>query len=190
MPFTPALAQRIFTSRSIVREIGVVLGGVLLVAALAQVSASGIGPVPVTGQTLGVFLAGAWLGFRRGALALLVYVLVGAAQVPVFAGFTGGMDVVTGPTGGYLVGFVLAAGTVGLLAEHGFLVGYRRAVLTFLLASLPIYVVGLAWLMHFVSPAEAFHSGLVVFLPGAAIKIALATAIVGRPAPRSRPRTP
>jgi len=179
MPFTPALAQRIFPSRHLAREIGVVLGGVLLIAALAQISVMTVGSVPLTGQTLGVFLVGAWLGFRRGSLALLLYILIGLAGVPVFEGLSGGLERLTGPTGGYLVGFVLAAGTVGLLAEHGFLDNYKRAALTFVLASLPIYVIGLAWLMHFVSPAEAFHSGFVVFLPWAALKIALATAIVG-----------
>ena len=186
MPFTPALAQRIFPSRHLVREIGVVLGGVLLVAALAQLAVPmGNGKIPLTGQSLGVFSVGALLGFRRGSIAVLAYVLLGAAGVPVFANFSGGLEQFTGPSGGYLVGFVLAAGTVGLLAEHGFLDSYRMAALTFVIASLPIYVVGLAWYMHFVSPAEAFHKGFLVFLPGAAIKIALAAAIVGRYRPRA-----
>jgi len=187
MPYTPALAQRIFPSRHLVREIGVVLGGVLLVAALAQVSVSAGGGVPVTGQTLGVFLVGAWLGFRRASLALLLYLLLGGAGLPLFAGLSGGLDHLTSESGGYLVGFVLAAGTVGLLAEHGFLESYRMAALTCAIASLPIYVIGLAWLMHFMSPAEAFYGGFLIFLPGAAIKIALATAIVGR---YRRPRAP
>jgi biotin transport system substrate-specific component len=180
MSFTPALAQRLFPSRTLLREICVQVAGVLLVGALAQVAVAVV-PVPVTGQTLGVFLVGAALGFRRAALCLTLYVTAGAFGLPVFSGFSGGPAALGGPSGGYLVGFVLAAGTVGLCAEHRFLDTLPKALAVMILASLPIYVIGLAWLMHFVPPAEAFHSGFLVFLPGAAVKIALAAVIVHGP---------
>lgn len=180
MSFTPALAQRLFPSRTIVREICVQIAGVLLIGALAQV-AVGVGPVPVTGQTLGVFLVGAFLGFRRAALCLVLYVMAGAFGLPVFSGFASGPAALTGYSGGYLVGFVLAAGTVGLCAEHHLLDTLPKALLVMAVASLPIYVIGLAWLMHFVPPAEALRSGFLVFLPGAAVKIALAAVIAHGP---------
>jgi len=180
MSFTPALAQRLFPSRTVLREICVQIAGVLLVAVLAQVAVE-VGPVPVTGQTLGVFLVGAALGFRRATLCLVLYIAAGSFGLPVFAGFSGGPETLTGYSGGYLVGFVLAAGTVGLCAEHHFLDTFPKALLVMVVASLPIYVIGLAWLMHFAPPAEAFRSGFLVFLPGAAIKFALAALIVRGP---------
>ena len=176
MSFTPALAQRLFPSRTVLREVCVQIVGVLLIGALAQVAVD-VGPVPVTGQTLGVFLVGAFLGFRRATLCLVLYVAAGVLGLPVFSGFSSGAATLAGYSGGYLVGFVLAAGTVGLCAEHRLLDTLPRAILVMVVASLPIYVIGLAWLMHFVPPAEAFRSGFLVFLPGAAVKIVLAAAI-------------
>jgi biotin transport system substrate-specific component len=175
--FTPTLAQRLFPRRTVAREVGLQLGAVALVGALAQLSVD-LWPVPVTGQTLGVLLVGAFLGFRRGSLAMLFYVALGAAGVPLFAGFGAGFPVYTG---GYLIGFVLSAGTVGLLAEHGFLRTYARTALAMTLATIPVFVLGVAWLMHFHDdPGAAVTHGFLIFLPGAAAKIAVATAVAGR----------
>jgi biotin transport system substrate-specific component len=174
------LAQRIFPRKGILREMLVVLSGAGLIALLAQVRID-IWPVPVTGQTLGVLLCGALLGFRRGVAASALYVGVGLAGLPVFAGSGAGLAVLTGTTGGYLVGFVVSAGTVGLLAEHGYLSSYGRTALAMVLGTLPVFVLGIAWLLNYVAPSVALHAGLVVFLPGAAIKIALATVIAARP---------
>ncbi|MDQ3287106.1 MAG: biotin transporter BioY, partial [Pseudomonadota bacterium] len=88
------------------------------VALTAQVSLPLL-PVPLTLQTLGVLFTGAVLGSKRGTLALLLYVAEGAIGLPVFAGGLSGIGVLIGPTGGYLVGFIVAAGIVGLLAERG-----------------------------------------------------------------------
>lgn len=71
--------------------------------------------IPFTLQTFGVFLAVAVLGGKRGSLAVLTYLLLGAVGLPVFSGFTGGIGVLLGNTGGYLVGFLFAALTVWLL---------------------------------------------------------------------------
>ena len=179
MAYTPALVQRLFPSRSIAREVVVLSFGVLGVAALAQVSID-VWPVPVTGQTLGVLLVGAFLGFRRGCAAMVAYLAVGVAGLPVFAGFGAGVAKLVGPTGGYLIGFILSAGTIGLLAEHGFLRTYPRTILAMVLATFPVFVVGLAWLLNFLPPDAALKSGLLIFLPGAGIKIALATLLAGR----------
>ena len=178
MSFTPTLAQRLFPQRTLVREMGCQVAGVSVIAVLAQLSVP-LWPVPVTGQTLGVLLVGAFLGFRRGSLATLLYVGLGAAGLPLFQGFSGGLRHLAGPTGGYLVGFVLSAGTAGLLAEHGFLRTYVRTALVMTLATLPVFVLGLAWLMRW-GADDPLAAGLLPFLPGAAVKIALATAIAGR----------
>ena len=177
MWFTPTLAQCLFPSRSIAREITVVLAGALVIFAFAQLRID-IWPVPVTGQTLGVLLVGAAFGFRRGSAAAIAYVAAGLCGAPVFAGWGGGFAHLMGPTGGYLIGFILSAGVIGLLAEHGFLRNYARAVLAMVIATVPVFLLGLAWLMNFLAPGEAFYSGFVIFIPGALIKIAIAAWIM------------
>ena len=165
-----------FPERSIAREIGLQIAAVLAVSLLAQLSLD-IWPVPVTGQTLGVLLVGAFLGFRRGSVAMILYLVLGSAGLPLFAGFRGGFPVMSG---GYLLGFILSAGTIGLLAEHGFLRTYTRAAIAMVIATIPVFVLGVAWLMHHFEPADALRGGCLIFLPGAAAKIAVATAIAGR----------
>jgi len=145
------------------------------IAILAQVSIP-LRPVPVTGQTLGILVAAALLGFRRGSLAAALYLFAGSLGAPLFAKFSGGMHVLLGPTGGYLIGFVLAAGTAGLLAEHGFVRTFPRAVMTMTLATIPVFIVGVAWLSSYY-PGQALELGLYPFLPGAFLKIALAALI-------------
>src|SRR3712207_3531477 len=95
-----------------------------LMAAVTAVAAQIAGPlpfspVPFTLQVLAVMLSGLLLGPRYGALAQAIYVLVGAVGVPVFAQFHGGLGVVLGPTGGYLLSYPLAAAIAGLAAQIG-----------------------------------------------------------------------
>jgi len=148
----------------------------VLVALLAQLSIP-LWPVPVTGQTFGVLLVGAFLGCTRGSLAMTLYAGAGLAGLPVFEGWSAGIPQ---HTGGYILGFILSAATIGLLAEHGFLRTYVRTVLAMVLATIPVFVLGVAWLMYFLAPVEAVEAGLLPFLPGAAAKIAAAAAIAGR----------
>ena len=72
--------------------------------------------VPITLQTMGVCLVSGLLGLKRGTLATLVYIVLGAIGVPVFAGFSGGMGVILGSTGGYIVGFIFTALIVGFVS--------------------------------------------------------------------------
>lgn len=176
MSSTPTLAQQVFPERSLAREIGLQFAAVLAVSLLAQLSFE-MRPVPVTGQSLGVLLVGAFLGFRRGSVAVMLYVTLGSAGFPIFAGFRGGFPVLSG---GYLLGFVLSAGTIGLLAEHGFLRTYLRTALAMIVATIPVFALGVGWLMHHIEPADALRGGFLIFVPGAAAKIAVATAIAGR----------
>ena len=95
-----------------------VIAGSILIALTAQVSIPlPFTPVPVTGQTFGVLVVGMALGSRRGALAVIAYLMEGAMGAPVFAGGTGGAPILAGPTAGYLFGFVPAAFVTGYLAE-------------------------------------------------------------------------
>jgi biotin transport system substrate-specific component len=100
------------------RDLLLILGGAGLTALGAQVSLHvPHSPVPITGQTLAVVLAGATLGARRGAASQLVYLLAGLL-LPIYAGGTSGSGVVSGANGGYIFGFILAAWLTGWAAEH------------------------------------------------------------------------
>jgi biotin transport system substrate-specific component len=134
--------------------------------------------VPITGQTLGVLLTGAVLGSRRGALALGLYLLEGALGLPVFAPsavLAPGIGRLLGPTGGYLLAYPFAAGLVGLLAERGWDRRLALAALAMALGNLVIYAGGVAWLTLLLGkPGAAVLQGLVPFIPGDLVKIAIA----------------
>lgn len=153
----------------------VLLAASLFIGLMAQVSVPlPFTPVPVTGQTFTVLLIGAALGARRGLLAVLAYLAEGLVGLPVFAGGTGGLAHLLGPTGGYLVGFAAAAWTVGALAECGLDRRLRTAWLAFLAGEIVLYALGLPWLALFVGPRQAVLLGLLPFLPGDLVKALLA----------------
>lgn len=187
MPYVPALAQRWFPARTWLRECAVVVGGAALVAALAQVSVP-LWPVPLTGQTVGVLLVGSWLGFSRGGAALTLYVAAGTAGLPIFAGGAWGFAALAGPTGGYLVGFVVAAALAGFMAEAGLMKTFPRAVPSLFVASMPIHAFGLVWLSRFVPESALLDVGVWPFVAFDPIKIGLAAAIVSGTSDRA-PRT-
>jgi biotin transport system substrate-specific component len=131
-------------------------------------------PVPITGQTFAVLLTGAGLGWKLGASGQLLYVAVGAAGAPVFSDTSGGFEVLTGATGGYLIGFVVAAGLVGWMAEHRQDRTFAAMFTAFILGSGVIYVFGVAGLMISadMSLSGAVEAGVVPFLLGDLIKAA------------------
>ena len=169
------LTRRISARSAILTDVALILVGSLLVAALAQVSIPlPFTPVPITGQTFAVLIVGAALGSKRGAASLVAYVAEGLAGLPVFALGKSGLAVLLGPTGGYLVGFVVAAFVVGLLAEHGLDRNWKTAIVPFLVGTVAIYLFGASWLAVFVGLDKALASGLYPFLIGDAIKLVLA----------------
>ncbi|MBN2387183.1 MAG: biotin transporter BioY [Anaerolineales bacterium] len=172
----PTLSARLLPrSRRRIRELGLVLAGTLLVAALAQVRlALPFSPVPLTGQTFAVLLVGAALGARRGAASLGLYALLGLAGLPVFAGGAAGLAYALGPTGGYLLGFILAAWAVGRLAERGLERTVRTSLLPFLAGTAVIYLCGAGWLAVSLGIEKALELGVLPFLVGDALKTALA----------------
>ncbi len=132
-------------------------------------------PVPITLQTLAVLFTGAVLGSRRGALALLLYLAEGAVGLPVFAGGAG-LAYMLGPTGGYLISYPIAAGVVGLLAERGWDRRPLWTALAMVLGNLVIYALGVTWLAVLLGdPGTAMVQGMLVFIVGDLIKVALAT---------------
>ena len=158
-----------------VRDILLVIGGSLCVAVMAQVRIPlPFTPVPITGQTFAVLLVGAVLGSRRGAASLALYLLMGLVGLPFFAGGTSGLAIVIGPTGGYLIGFIVAAYLVGLLAARGLDRRIPSALLAFLAGEVVIYLFGVAWLSFFLGIPHAIAAGLLPFLIGDAIKLAAA----------------
>jgi biotin transport system substrate-specific component len=157
------------------RDILLVISGSLIVAGLAQVRIQlPFTPVPITGQTFAVLLVGATLGSRRGATSLVLYLLLGLLGLPFFAGGARGYHVLLGPTGGYLVGFILAAFLVGLLAARGMDRRVPSALLAFLAGEAIIYLFGVAWLSFYLGLQHAITAGFLPFIIGDAIKLAAA----------------
>jgi biotin transport system substrate-specific component len=165
----------------IARECSLVIGFALFTAALAQVRIPlGFTPVPVTGQTLAVLLSGATLGAWRGASSQFLYWLLGMVGLPFYSNGTSGWSVATGPTMGYLVGFVVAAAVVGRLAEYHQDRRTLTSVAAMTLGSLIIYVCGATWLavdldIPFATGEQnAIALGVTPFLVGDVIKMCLA----------------
>lgn len=162
--------------------------GVAFLALLAQVRIE-VGPVPITGQTLGVLLLGAAAGARLGVATTLAYLMVGAAGLAVFTGGGAGLATLTGTTAGYLVGFVVAAALVGALAERGWTATAPRAFAAMVLGNAVIYAFGVAWLAQLAPDlTTAIAWGVTPFLVGDALKVAVATALLPLATRALRPR--
>jgi len=170
------LSEVLVPRRTLWREALLVLGASVLIALAAQVAIPlPFNLVPVTGQTFAVLLVGALLGSRRVALSLLAYLAEGVVGLPVFAGGSGGLARLLGPTGGYLLGFVASAWVVGWLCEQGWGRRVKTALLAMLAGNIVIYLCGLLWLAHFVGAERVLALGLLPFIPGDLVKLALAT---------------
>jgi biotin transport system substrate-specific component len=152
-----------------------------ITAVLGLVPAIQVGPVPITAQTLGVMLAGAVLGARRGFLSQLLFLVLVAIGLPLLASSSGGLAVFAGPSAGYLISWPIAAFVVGLLTER-FWTRYNLAwgiVANVVGGIVVIYLVGVPWLAAVadLSPKAAIVSGALPFLIGDGIKAVVAAAI-------------
>lgn len=181
----PVLADALAPHRTRLQDAGLVLTGALVVAVLAQVTIP-LPLVPITGQTLGVILVGATLGSRRGAAAMLAYLVAGLAGAPIFAEFTGGPASVLSPSFGFVLGFVPAAFVAGWFAERAW---DRRPVLAmvgFVAASAVPFLLGvpyLAMILNAVMGAElgfgaVLAAGVWPFIPGGLVKAMLAALLI------------
>jgi biotin transport system substrate-specific component len=173
LPRRAVLADVIPGSR--VRDAALVASGALLTALFAQISIDvPPSPVPITGQTLAVGLVGATLGARRGASSLGLYAVLGLF-LPFYADGESGWDVIWGASGGYIVGFIVAAWVIGWLAERG---ADRRVVMTFLAfvaGQLVIFAFGLAGLKLAAGESWGWtiHNGFAIFIVGGLVKAAV-----------------
>ena len=158
-------------------DAALVIGASLLVALCAQLVIP-MWPVPMTGQTFAVLLVGALLGSRRGALAMIAYLAEGAMGLPFFAGASGGLVILGGPTGGYLIGFVAAAAVVGWLAERGWDRHIHMTALAMVMGNAVIYLFGVSWLGAIIGFDKALAGGLYPFLLGDLAKLVLAALLL------------
>ncbi len=165
--------------RPLVRDALLVLGASAIIALSAQVRIPlPFTPVPISMESFAVLFLAALLGSRRGALAVTAFLAEGALGLPVFSGGHSGILYFAGATGGYLVGFVLAAYLTGWLMEKRECVTHnatwKRAGIALFLGNVAIYALGVAWLATLVGFKAACTMGLLPFLIGDAIKFALA----------------
>ncbi|HET9910587.1 MAG TPA: biotin transporter BioY [Anaerolineales bacterium] len=177
----PTVYTRTFPRVAVwLRDVTLIVLGALFVAALAQVKiALPFTPVPLTGQTFAVLLVGATLGSKRGAASLALYIALGALGLPVFAGGQSGLAYLSGATLGYLVGFVIAAYVIGLLAERGWERNVRTSLLPFFVGTVIIYICGVVWLTIMLgSFSKAVAAGLAPFLIGDALKLVAASLVL------------
>ena len=138
-------------------------------------------PVPMTMQTFVVLVIGAAYGWRLGGATLLLYLAEGALGLPVFANTPDrgiGLAYMMGPTGGFLAGFLVSALALGWLAERGWDRDVVRTLTAMVLGTAIIYVFGVAWLSALVGVEAAVTHGVLPFMAGAALKIALAAAVL------------
>ena len=166
------------------RAILLMLAGSAFVALSAQLQVP-LWPVPMTGQTFAVLIVGVAYGWRLGAATLLLYMAEGAMGIPVFAKAAAGPAVIMGPTGGYIMGFILAAAVIGFLAERGWDRNVWSMALAMAIGNLAIYLLGLPWLAVYLAGvgveqpvAAAIAGGLTPFLLGDALKLALAACLL------------
>lgn len=134
-------------------------------------------PVQMSMQTFAVLVIGAAYGPRLGGATVALYLAEGALGLPVF-GRGAGLAYMAGPTGGYLVGFLVAAVAVGWMAERGFDRRWPTTLVAFVIGTAIILAFGVAWLTALFGFEKAIAGGLMPFLPAAALKIALAMAVL------------
>lgn len=167
------MALALTTARPALRFAGMALLGSWLLAAAAQISLP-MWPVPATAQSVVVLLLGALGGPAAGLAAVAAYLAQGVMGLPVFAQGAAGPAALAGPTGGYLIGFAMAAWLAGFARGEGF----ARQAAVLLAAHLLLFVPGLVWLAGFTGWPRAIETGFLLFVPGTLVKTALALALL------------
>ena len=165
-----------------VRDAVLVVTGVLFTALLAQVAVPVPGtPVPITGQTLAVVLTAASLGPVRGVAVQVCYMLAALVGLPFYSEASGGVDVVFGATGGYVIGFIPAAYLIGLAAKHGADRNPLKSVPLFIAGQAVIFAVGVPWLAASagMTATQALEAGFYPFILGGLVKAAIAAGVLG-----------
>jgi biotin transport system substrate-specific component len=178
---TRAASATLVPRLGILTDAVLVLAGTGLVAGAAQISFSlPFTPVPITGQTFAVVLVGASLGTIRGVASLVLYLWLGVAGAPIYAHHAHGWSVVTSASGGYIVGFVLAAAVTGFLAERRWDRSLSSSISSMLTGNVIIYLVALPWLSVVLNTnlEKTLEYGLYPFVPGDIFKLYVAAALL------------
>ena len=174
---TISLKSAVFPQTSVLNNAILVVTGTAFIAGLAQIALPIPGsPVPVTGQTLAVLLIGTSYGATLGLTTLLTYLLIGIAGAPVFAGGGHGIERLTGATGGYIIGMVVASLVTGALAGRRWDQRFRTALPTMLLGNAVIFSFGVFWLHSVTGKSWSWtlSAGFTPFILGEVLKIAIA----------------
>lgn len=174
-PVPPSSPSLIARPLAVAVQLAAVVGFAVLMAVCAQIAVP-MAPVPMTMQTWAVLLAGVALGPVRGAGAVLLYLASGLAGLPVLSDGGSGAGPFTGPTAGYLLAFVLAAGVAGWLSSRGRLTRNLPAGGWMIGLHGLILALGAAWLARSIGPGPALENGLLPFIPGAVLKSLLVVA--------------
>lgn len=172
-----ALKTQTFANRSFLTQSLSVLVGSLIIAAAAQIQIP-LWPVPVTLQTFAVLFISMSLGWRLGLVTVLAYLFEGACGLPVFAQFSAGLMVLTGPSAGYLLAFPLAAILAGALVQHRVAKNFIGIMLTALVAFAFILAIGMTYLSLFTGWKAAYVLGMQPFLLGELLKAIMLAVIV------------
>lgn len=158
-----------------------VIGGSFLIALCSQIKIPlSFSPVPITLQTLAVMIVGCLLGKRNGAMSVLLYLTQGSAGLPVWAGGAVNSLALLGPTGGYLIGFVMQAYLAGWCMENGQSIRSGKLLFSLFFISLLQMALGTAWLGAYVGFENAVMMGFLPFLPGDFLKCVAATACAAK----------
>jgi biotin transport system substrate-specific component len=175
---TATLRGALIARTTTTTKVALVIGGVAFLALMAQISLPIPGsPVPVTGQTLGALLLGSAYGASLGFTTFASYLVIGFIGAPVFAHAGHGIARLSSPTGGYLVGMLLASLLTGYLAGRKWDQKIATVVPTMILGDVIVFATGLFWLHHSIhaSWATTFKLGFTPFILGEVIKIAIAS---------------
>ena len=159
-----------------IKNISLVLFGTLLLALSSKVQVP-FWPVPMTMQTFIVFIIGMAYGWRLAFFTLVAYLFEGALGLPVFAK-GGGLLYLIGPTAGYLYGMVIAAGVIGFLAERGYNDSYIKSLISLIIGTIIIFVLGVGYLGSVIGYDKALAGGLYPFMPSEFFKIGLAVVLI------------
>lgn len=156
------------------RTLILITTGSWIIAGLAQFAINlPFTPVPITGQTLGVLFVATTLGAKKGIGSVATYILQGVMGLPFFAEGNAGIQVLYGPTAGYLAGFLIASYVIGLAAEKNKDRKFKTAFPSFLIGYIIIFTCGITWLSQFVGFTNAVSQGLLPFIPGEIIKLVI-----------------
>lgn len=132
---------------------------------------------PITGQTFAISIVAYLLGSKDGTLSVLLYLLLGGLGLPLFSNFSGGYEILLGPSLGYFVGFIFAAFLIGKWKENK-TIGFGQQFLSFLLGTILILICGMLGLVRYLSTSDAFTKGVLPFLAGALVKVLLAAILI------------